>query len=77
MTNYACTLVVLDYAKREIDGSLVLATDRKCLVSTEGLSIEPATSDQIMVGGDVYEIVNVMPLSPGGTVIMWEVQARS
>ncbi|BAQ18315.1 hypothetical protein [Methyloceanibacter caenitepidi] len=76
-TDYDCTLVVLEYGKMEVDGTLILATDRKVLVSTAGMTVEPLVSDKLVIGSDVYEIVTVKPLNPGGTVLLWEVQARA
>lgn len=76
-TDYACQLVVLDYEKREIDGTLVRQGDRKVYVSTEGLTISPETADQLVIGGEAWAIVSVKPLSPAGTVLFWEIQARA
>lgn len=75
-TNYPATLVMLDYEAREVDGSLIRATDKKVLVSAD-VSVEPAESDQLVVGGTALEIVSVKPLSPAGTVVLYEVQARA
>lgn len=78
-TDHACTLVLLEYTERERDGTLIQARDKKVLLSTEGLTIEPAASDLLVIGDNEYSIVNVDPLrpKPGGTTVMWTVQARS
>jgi hypothetical protein len=73
---HPCTLVVTDYRNQEIDGTRVQATDRKVLVARKGLAVEPLTSDKLQIGGQPYSIQNVTPLSPGGTVVMWTIQAR-
>lgn len=75
--NHAATMVVTDYAAREIDGTVILATDRKVLVSTSGLSITPATSDLVVLDGQTLAIVSVKPLKPAGTVVMYELQCRA
>lgn len=75
-TDYACTLVVTEYDKRDIDGTLILQTDRKVLVAVTGLSVVPTVTDRAVVEGVPLTIVAVMPLSPGGTVVMYELQVR-
>lgn len=75
-TDYACTLAVLGYATREIDGSLIQANDRRVYVSTEGLTVSPGTLDRVVIGTAEYQIINVMPLNPAGTVVYYEIQAR-
>lgn len=74
--DHACTLVVSEYKNFEIDGSRVLATDKKVLLSTASLAIEPVLSDKLLIGGVSHSIVRVMPISPGGTTVLWEMQCR-
>lgn len=76
-TGYTCQAVVLNYADNLVDGTRIKASDRMVYVSTEGLSINPTTADTLTVGSITYTIVGVKPLSPGGTVVFWEVQARN
>lgn len=73
-TDYACTLVVTEYTLRERESSLIGTTDKRVLISTKDLSIEPTEQDRVVVGGIAHEIVRVDPLNPGGTVVMWEAQ---
>ena len=75
-TDHPCTLVDLDYTAREIDGTLIRATDRKVLVAAGGLAVEPSVADRIVIAGTALEIVRVSPLAPGGTIVMYEIQAR-
>lgn len=74
--DYPCTLVVLDYTAQERAGSLIEQTDRKVLIAAKGLAIEPTNDDALVVGGDEYQIVTVMPLAPGPVSVLWEAQAR-
>lgn len=86
--DYACTFAVLDYAKKDIDGTLIRQTDQMAYLSTAGLAISPETTDRLMVGGawsgspatyvggSPMTVVNVKPLSPAGTVVFWELQVR-
>jgi hypothetical protein len=76
-TDYACTIVVLAYDNREIDGTRILSTDKKVLLSKGSLAIEPALSDKLVIGGTEHAIVDpIQPLSPGGVVVLYQVQAR-
>lgn len=74
--DHAVTIVVTDYRLADVDGSRVLATDRKALLAKGDLAIEPSTSDQLLIGGVSHSIIDVKPLSPGGTVVLWELQVR-
>lgn len=72
--DYDCTLVVTDYTLRERESSMIGAKDRRVLISTEGLTITPTNSDKLRLGGVDYEIVDIWPLEPGDTVVLWEAQ---
>lgn len=75
-TDHSCYGAVLAYAENEIDGTLIKNTDKQVYLSTEGLSVTPAVADKITVDGISHEIINLMPLSPAGTVVFWKVQIR-
>jgi hypothetical protein len=75
-SDFTCTLVVLDYSEEERASSLIEQTDRKVLISTKGLTIEPTNDDALVVGADVLQIVSVMPLAPGPVTVLWKAQAR-
>lgn len=75
-TDYACTFAVLDYAKKDVDGTLIKQTDQMAYLSTAGLAITPETTDRLVVGGSPLTVVNVKPLSPAGVTVFWELQVR-
>lgn len=75
-TDYPCTLVVDTYRNFERDGTRIKAGDKKVLLSTQDLTVEPTAADQLIIEGKVHSIVDVQPLSPGGTVLMWTLQCR-
>lgn len=75
-TDHAVTAVAVAYEVGEIDGVRVLASDRKVLVSTKGLEVEPQPGDVLTISGAAHAVVSVKPLAPGGVVVMWEAQAR-
>lgn len=74
--DHPAVFAVLDYSSREIDGTRVLATDKKAYLSVGALTIEPTLSDQLVVGGISHAIIRVKPLAPSGTVVLWELQVR-
>lgn len=74
--DHAVTIVVLDYKDTEVDGTRIRATDKRVLLARSDLAIAPALSDQLFIGYEPHALIEVQPLSPGGTVLMWELQAR-
>ena len=76
-TDYACQLVVMNYEDREVDGSLILSTDKKLYISTAGLPITLERSDKIVADGVAYSIEKLKPLSPAGIVVFYEIQGRA
>lgn len=75
-TEYTITVLLMDYANRERDGTLIQADDRKMYVSAEGLTVTPGPNDKVRVLGDTYDLIRVMPFQPGGVTVFYEVQAR-
>lgn len=74
--DYACTFAVLDYAKRDIDGTLIRQTDQQIYLSTQGLTVSPDVTDKVVVGGSPMTIINVAPIAPSGAVVYYELQVR-
>ncbi|MFA7308192.1 MAG: hypothetical protein WC026_16140 [Hyphomicrobium sp.] len=75
--DYACTLAVMNYSDAAIDGTRILSTDKLVYLSTAGLTVTPNETDLLIIGGEAHTIVSVKPLSPAGTVVMFELQARA
>jgi len=59
-----------------VAAALLDVGDQRVLVSVEGLSVEPATTDKLRIDGTEFETRRVSPLSPAGEVIFWEMQVR-
>lgn len=76
-TTSTVTLVELEYTVSEIDGSKVLASDKKLYLKAD--APEPLkTATKITYGGKTFNIVPpVKPLNPGGTLLLYEAQARA
>jgi len=63
-----------DYNKNEIDGTLVQRGDVRFLM--EASATEPVLGDTVPVNGITYRVMNVKPTSPGGVVVIYELQLR-
>lgn len=76
--DHPARFAMLDYETAEIDGTRVLATDKKALLAVGSLAITPALDDKLVeADGTVYKIIPPLkPLSPAGTVVMYEIQCR-
>jgi hypothetical protein len=75
-TDYPITVVVEAYAFRDIDGTRIRRDDLKVRIARGTLTVEPTTNDQLLIGGATYAVIDVRPENPGGTVLMYEAQAR-
>lgn len=68
--------VALDYAQREIDGTIIQSGDRRILIAAS-LSITPSAGDSLaLAGGQMLRVMSSKPLSPAGIIVLHEVQAR-
>lgn len=66
--------VEIEYTASEIDGTIVQKHDIKLIVNA--LTTAPAVDDTCTYGGTSYRVMNVKKLSPGGTVLLYELQLR-
>ena len=67
---------VLGFKKHEIDGTLILATDKKVYMAVGDDGPAPSPEHTLSIGGVDHSIVNAMPLSPAGTNVYFELQVR-
>ena len=66
-TDYPIVFVLVDYAERDRDGTLVQQNDQKAIIKAGGLSITANDTDQLVdSSGNAWEIVAMRPLAPGG-----------
>src|SRR4051812_734909 len=64
-TDFPVTVVVTEFDEREKDGSLIQATDRKVIVSAEGIPVVPSQGQQLLIQGyPPLSIINVTPTAP-------------
>lgn len=70
LTAYA---VVFDYPQSYIDGTLIKQGDKQCFFAPGQV---PAAGDKFTWQSVDYTIVSVKAISPAGTPVLYEVQAR-
>lgn len=75
-TAHTCTMAVLKFDNKDIDGTLIKASDKKVYIAAKGLAIVPVTTDRLLIGNVSHTIIRVMPLNPAGASVYFEVQAR-
>lgn len=68
--------VFTKFATKEIDGELILRTDKKVLIAAASLTQVPDNTATITDGGVIYNIINTEIVQPGDTPLLYLVQAR-
>lgn len=71
---YAVTLVESSYSITDRNESLTQVGDKVVIVSTEGEALQDG--DKLEIDGERYNFINLMPLNPGGTVLLFKVLCR-
>lgn len=75
--DHPCTLAVLPInlqdAGKDVGGTLIKASDKRILVSVEGLTITPTTTDHVVTSDGVYTIVKNSTLSPAGIPVVHDI----
>lgn len=76
--DYPARFVIIDFSANEIDGTRILATDKKALVSPGSMTINPATTDHLVeADGSVWNIIPpVQTLRPAETTLLFTLQCR-
>lgn len=70
------TVAVTEYSDRDKDGTLIKMTDKKALVSAEGLTFEIENADSLVISSDEYQVVTVDKIKPADVVVVYEIQVR-
>lgn len=77
ITDHPATFVVTSYAAKDIDGTRILATDKKAMIAPGSLTVEPTPADKLVdADGAVYNIVHVGTIRPAETTLLWVLQVR-
>ena len=67
--------VALNYAQAAIDGTNILQGDQRVYLDPL-LGATPQTGDTLTIGAEVWSVVTSRPLSPGGILVLNDVQIR-
>lgn len=70
----AITLVETEFSTSQKDGTLIQQGDKKFLISANAATVEQ--KDRIKLGSDTWQIIEVEPLNPGGTVLIYTAHVR-
>jgi len=74
------TGAVFEYGNKNIDGTLIKVGDKQLLLSalkTDGTElVPPVVNDTVTIGGTVYTITQIKPLSPAGTIVLFDANLR-
>ena len=70
----AVTAAVFDFALKYIDGTKILAGDKKVLVAP-GAAM-PAVNDELLWQGEWWRVVSAETLAPAGTPVLYTLQVR-
>lgn len=73
-TEYTVKMVETGYSLTNRNDTLIQVGDKLGIISTAGES--PQMSDKIEIDSARYSFVDLKPLNPGGTVLLFEFQAR-
>jgi len=65
--------VDLEIKSKLVDGTRILASDRMVIMSND---VAPKMSDDILIGNNTHKIIEIMPISPAGTPVTYEVVCR-
>lgn len=78
VVDHPARFVMIEFSANEIDGTRILATDKKALVSPGSLTIDPATTDHLVeADGTVWNIIPpVQTLRPAETTLLYTLQVR-
>ena len=76
-TDHAVTGVVSDFKDAQVDGEQIKAGDRKVLLAAADLTVVPAPGDQLIDGSTTLQVLDSKRIKPGGTDILYTIQARA
>ena len=74
--DYPARLALFPVSQADIDGTFIKAGDWRVLVSTEGLTIEPTTTDRLVTSEGVLTIIEPGRFAPAGEVTHYSMVGR-
>lgn len=68
--------VFVNYEQKFIDGTVIQQGDQKVIISAPSGLFKPNIAGHIMRGQEKWNIKNMRPVNPGGTVVIYIAQVR-
>ena len=75
-TDYPARMALFPVSQEDIDGTFIKAGDWRVLVSTEGLAVDPTTTDRLVTSEGVLTIIEPGKFAPAGEVTHYSMIAR-
>ena len=75
-TDYTVNAIIMSYKERDIDGTRIQATDKKCILSASDLAVTPTTGDIVTVGSTKYTVIVPKTYEVEGSVFGYVLQVR-
>lgn len=76
-TDYAAIIVTPGYTLTNRDGTLIQAGDKVGLIAMKDLAVTPTMADKVVIESKAYSFVDLQPLRPAGTTVLYEFVARA
>lgn len=74
--DYSAKAVITSVNSGEIDGTIILAGDKRVLLAASALAVVPAINDIVLDGTEQLRVINVEAVKPGDTAILYKLQVR-
>lgn len=71
-----CRLVETGYSLTNRNATLIQVGDKVGIISTD-LDVVPRLADKLVIDGIRHNLIDLQPLNPGGTVLLYEFVARA
>lgn len=75
-TDTTVLAAVQNYSLRAIDGTMIVAGDRKVSMLPHASGVVPEEADKFVVGFEEFPVVSVRPMEMNGVVALYSCQTR-
>ena len=72
----AIVALISNYSQSERANTAIETGDMRAFISTAGLSVAPKASDQIILAGVTWKVVEVEQIAPSGVAILYKARVR-
>jgi hypothetical protein len=74
--NFPCLGIIMDYERERVDGTAILASDKKALIDASSLETVPVAGDNLVTHDDILSVVHVYTTQPNETAFIYKLQVR-